>query len=214
VPAELPAEMPAELRRLAESTTGFMPPDEGLALFAAAAGAPAGPVVELGTYCAKSTVYLAAGARLGGRVVVSVDHHRGSEENQAGWTHHDPSLVDPTTGRMDTLPRARATLERGALEGDVVLVVGRSTQVAALMPAGGIALLFIDGGHSEAEAQGDYAAWAHRLRPGGLLAIHDVFPDPADGGQAPFHVWQRARNDGFEPVEVTGSLRILRRPGR
>ncbi len=56
----------------------------------------------------------------------------------------------------------------------------------------------------------DYALWSPHVTGGGVLAIHDVFEDPADGGQAPFHVWQRAVADGFEPVSTTGSLRVLR----
>jgi len=105
-----PPPMPGRLRAAAEAATGFMPPAEGLALYAAAAAyAPAGPVLEIGTYCGKSTIYLAAAARQAGQPVITVDHHHGSEENQPGWEYHDPALVDPGTGRLDTLPHLRAT---------------------------------------------------------------------------------------------------------
>ena len=94
-----------DLLALARATKGFMPDDEGLALHRLARERlPHGPVVEIGTYCGKSAVYLGAAAREVGGVVFTVDHHHGSEENQAGWEHHDPSLVDPSTGRLDTLP--------------------------------------------------------------------------------------------------------------
>jgi predicted O-methyltransferase YrrM len=207
----------AELRRAAAAATGFMPEFEGLALCAAAQRyAAAGPVLEVGSYCGKSAIYLAAGvraARASGvrQPVVTVDHHRGSEEHQPGWEYHDPALVDPATGRLDTLPRLRATLAAAGLEDDVVAVVGRSADVARFWrtPLG---LLFIDGGHSEAAAQADYAGWAPWVAPAGALAIHDVFPDPADGGRPPFLIYQRALASGaFTEVAVTGSLRILER---
>ena len=206
--------MPAGLRRAAEAATGFMPPDEGLALYeAAAAYAPLGPVLEIGTYCGKSTVYLAAAARQAGQVVITVDHHRGSEENQPGWEYHDPSLVDERTGQLDTLPHFRATLAAAGLEDSVIAIVGRSAQVARVW-RGSLGLLFIDGGHTEAAAQADYANWSPWVAPGGALAIHDVFPDPADGGQAPFGIYRQALASGeFTEVTVCGSLRVLQRAG-
>ena len=208
------APMPGRLRRAAEAATGFMPPAEGLALYrAAGAYAPVGPVLEIGTYCGKSTVYLAAAARQAGQVVITVDHHHGSEENQPGWEYHDPSLVDARSGRLDTLPHVRATLGGAGLEEDVVVIVGRSAQVARLWrtPLG---LLFIDGGHTEAAARADYDGWAGWVAPGGALAIHDVFPDPADGGQAPYGIYLRALASGaFTEVAVEGSLRLLERTG-
>jgi hypothetical protein len=144
-------------------------------------------------------------------VVFTVDHHRGSEENQQGWQHHDPEVVDPSTGRMDTLPFFRRAMAEAGLEEAVVGVVGHSVAVARAWRTP-VAFLFIDGGHAEDVAQADYEHWSPWVMPGGTLAVHDVFEDPADGGQAPFHVWQRAVHDGFEPVSATGSLRVLRRP--
>jgi predicted O-methyltransferase YrrM len=202
----------AELMRAAEAATGFMPVDEGLALCeTAAAYAVAGPVLEVGSYCGKSAIYLAAGARTAGQKVVTIDHHRGSEEHQPGWEYHDPGLVDPGAGLIDTLPRLRATIFGAGLEDDVIAIVGRSVEVAKLWrtPLG---MLFIDGGHTDAAAQRDYDGWAHWVTPGGALAIHDVFPDPADGGQAPFRIYQRALAGGeFTEVRCVGSLRILER---
>src|SRR3984885_3327908 len=138
--------MDPELLRAAEVAPGFMPPAEGLALFDAAARyAAAGPVLEIGTYCGKSTIYLAAAARAAGQPVVTVDHHRGSEEHQPGWEYHDPRLIDPATGRLDTLPTLRATLTAAGLEDDVVVIVGRSDTVARLWSTP-LGLVFIDGG--------------------------------------------------------------------
>lgn len=205
--------IPPEWQAHADAAKGFMPREEGEALHAAAiACAPLGPLLEIGTYAGKSAVLLGAAARtVPGGVVMSLDHHRGSEENQAGWEHHDPETVDPESGRMETLPLARRTLERAGLEETVLLLVGPSTTWARhwRTPLG---LVFIDGGHSEEPAQADYSGWARWVVPGGLLAIHDVFEDPAEGGQAPWHVWQRAVASGdFTPVSTQGSLRVLRR---
>ena len=162
-----------------------MPPAEGELLFRyAARRLPHGPALEVGTYCGKSAVYLGAAARETGGTVFTVDHHRGSEENQAGWEHHDASLVDPDTGLMDTLPFFRRTIWRAGLEEQVVAVVGRSTTVSRWWSTP-LSLLFIDGGHGEQPARDDYEGWARHVMPGGLLVIHDVFPDPADGGPPP-----------------------------
>ena len=206
------APMPAGLRQAAEAAKGFMPPEEGLALYrTAAAYAPRGPVAEIGTYCGKSTIYLAAAARDAGQMVITVDHHHGSEENQPGWEYHDTTLVDARTGRLDTLPHFRATLAAAGLEDQVIAVVGRSAQVARLWrtPLG---MLFIDGGHTDAAAQADYASWSPWVSRRGALAIHDVFPDPADGGQAPYRIYQQALASGeFAEAGVYGSLRVLER---
>jgi predicted O-methyltransferase YrrM len=189
-----------------------MPTDEGLALYETAARyAGVGPIAEVGTYCGKSTIYLAAAASAAGQLVVTVDHHRGSEEIQPGWEHHDPELVDRATGRMDSLPFFRATLAEAGLEEHVVAVVGTSADVAKLWRAP-LGMLFIDGGHSEASVVTDYEGWAPWVAMGGALTFHDIFPDPADGGQAPYRVYQRALASGaFTEVSVTGSLRVLER---
>lgn len=204
--------MPADLLRAALAAKGFMPPIEGQALFetAVAYGAK-GPLLEVGSYCGKSAIYLGAAARQAGTTVITVDHHHGSEENQAGWEHHDPSLVDPCTGRMDTLPVFRKNIGSAGLEEEVVAIVGQSRTVARFWQTP-LALLFIDGGHAEEYAQGDYESWTPWVQVGGALVIHDVFPDPADGGQAPYHVYQRAIASGaFEERRVEGSLRVLER---
>jgi predicted O-methyltransferase YrrM len=191
-----------------------MPEPEGLALHQAGReGATVGPLLEVGTYCGKSAVYLGAAAAESDGVLFTVDHHRGSEENQQGWEHHDPGVVDPETGRIDTLPHFRRTVEQAALEGVVIAVVGDSRTVGRhwSTPLG---LVFLDGGHGHEPAHGDFEAWAPHVALGGLLAIHDVFPNPADGGPAPFEVFCRALASGeFAEVQSLGegSLRVLQR---
>ncbi len=204
--------MPAELLDHARAAKGFMPEDEGLLLHRyARERLPHGPALEIGTYCGKSAIYLGAAAREVGGVVFTVDHHRGSEENQAGWEHHDTEVVDPEFGRMDTLPFFRKTIARAGLEAQVVAVVGTSTTVAEHWRTP-LSLLFIDGGHGEDPAQADYSGWAHWVMTDGLLVIHDVFPDPADGGRPPYNIYLRALGSGaFTEVEALGSMRVLRR---
>ncbi len=207
-------ELDLALRAAAEAARGFMPPAEGVALHdaaVAAAGEVGGPFLEVGSYCGKSSVYLGAAAQACGRVLFAVDHHRGSEENQAGWDWHEPELVDPAVGKMDTLPLFRRTVHDAGLEDSVIAVVGQSPRVAANWTTP-LAFLFIDGGHGVEPARADFAGWTPHVTPGGTLAIHDVFPDPADGGRPPYEeIYLPVLAAGFEETSATGSLRILRR---
>ena len=204
--------MEERLRRAAEAARGFMPAEEGVALYEAAASLDVnGPLLEVGSYCGKSAVYLGAAAEATGRVLFCVDHHRGSEENQPGWDHHDPEVVDAELGVIDTLPFFRRTIGDAGLEETVVAVVGDSPAVASLW-ATPLALVFIDGGHGAEPARRDYEGWSPRVAPGGLLAIHDVFENPADGGRPPYEIWCRALADGcFREQAAVGSLRVLQR---
>jgi predicted O-methyltransferase YrrM len=205
------AMLDSDLLAAAAAATGFMPADEGRALAEAVLAAPDGPVLEVGSYLGKSTLYLAAAARPRGTTVVTVDHHRGSEEHQPGWDYHDPGLVDPQVGLIDTLPGFRATIATAGAEDVVVAVVARAEQFARLW-ATPLALLFLDGSHTDESAQRDLASWAPHLAPGGILAIHDVFPDPADGGQAPYRIYRKALDSGdYTELPGQGSLRFLRR---
>ncbi len=203
------------LFELARATKGFMPDEEGEALFAAAlaTGPSLGPWMEIGAWCGKSTVYLGAAAMECGALLYSLDHHRGSEENQAGWEHHDPELVDEESGRIDTLPHWRRTIGRAGLEDAVVGLIGESSRVSANWSTA-LGLCFIDGGHGTEPAWADYRGWSGKVAPGGLLAIHDVFPDERDGGRPPYEIWQAAlASRCYVEAGETGSLRILRRLG-
>jgi hypothetical protein len=144
---------------------------------------------------------------------VTLDHHRGSEENQPGWKWHDASLVDPHTGRLETLPSLRRTLWDAQLD-DVVSVVVATTQQVAPWWTTPLTLLFLDGNHTSEVAQHDYTAFARHVVTGGILCVHDVFEDPADGGRPPYEVVLRALQSGrFVQEEQHGSLRVLRRTG-
>lgn len=209
--AVAPVRIDPARKNVADGAKGFMPEAEAEALYDAAwAMAPYGPILEIGTYCGKSATWLGAAAEVRGGRVVTVDHHRGSEENQAGWEHHDTELVDASVGLMDTLPFFRRTMHAAGLDDVVTAVIAKSPTAAALWSTP-LAMLFIDGGHAEEHAQADYANWSPFVMKDGVLAIHDVFPDPKDGGQAPFHIFERALEDGFTEVRAVGSLRVLRR---
>lgn len=195
-----------------------MPTDEGDALFdagvRAADAVPGAPLIEIGTYCGKSSIWLGGAAEAAGTVLFTIDHHRGSEENQPGWEHHEPDLVDPAVGMMDTLGVFRRTIADAGLEATVIAVVGDSPVVAShwSTPA---ALVFIDGGHGTGPAHTDYEMWTPKVAPGGLLCIHDVFENPAEGGRPPFEIYNRALDSGlFVDDLAVGSLRILERVRR
>jgi predicted O-methyltransferase YrrM len=203
--------MSPDLLAKARAAKGFMPEDEGDLLYTTAVRALAsGPGLEVGTYCGKSAVYLGAAARAAGSTVFTVDHHRGSEENQEGWEYHDTSLADPEFGRLDTLPTFRRTLADAGLEEEVVAIVGRSTTVSAHWRTP-LSLVFVDGGHTDEHAGNDYVGWGRWVQHGGTLVIHDVFPDPADGGQPPYRIYLRALGCGFEETAALGSMRVLTR---
>jgi predicted O-methyltransferase YrrM len=204
---------------VARATRGFMPDDEGVALLKAAlragrqtpAGATPATFVEIGAWCGKSSVYLGAAAEATDAVLYSIDHHRGSEENQAGWEYHEADLVDPDVGRIDTLVHWRRSMTTAGLESSVVGVVGDSPTVAARW-SHPLTFCFIDGGHGEEPAWADFRGWAPHVALGGWLAIHDVFPNPADGGRPPYELFCAALDSKeFEEDGECGSLRVLRR---
>jgi predicted O-methyltransferase YrrM len=206
--------MDARARQVALNCRGFLDDHEGMRLFdLAREHAHLGPILEIGSYCGRSSVYLGSGAKQSGGVLVCVDHHRGNEEQQPGWEYHDPELVDPAVGRIDSLPLLRRTLHESGLEDTAIVIVGDSARVARLwsIPLG---MVFIDGGHTFEAVRTDYEAWAPRVVSGGILAIHDLFDDPEEGGQAPIEIYRRALGSGeFDELPRTKTLGVLRRRG-
>ena len=204
-----------ELLAFAEGVKGFMPRDEGLALFEHARrhghDVPGGTWLEIGAWCGKSAVYLGAGAEATSSVLYSLDHHHGSEENQIGWEHFDETLVDSLDGRLNTLSTWQRTIADARLEDTVVGLVGQSGVVAAHFDQP-LDLLFIDGGHGREVAWSDYRNWTPKVVVGGVLMIHDVFDDPAEGGRPPYEIYVDALESGhFVDLDRRGSLRVLRR---
>ena len=191
---------------------GFLDDDEGRRLHDLGREyAPLGPVVEIGSYCGKSTVYLGSGVKAAGGLLLCVDHHRGSEEHQVGEEYHDPDLFDARVGRLDSLPELRRTLHLAGLDDTAIPVVAPSP-VAARFVVGDLGMVFIDGGHSHPAAHADYESWSGKIVAGGVLAIHDLFPDPNEGGQAPIEIYRRALASGlFDELPGTKTLGVLRR---
>ena len=199
--------LPIEL----DSVKGFLDAAEGAALYAAAEEmSPQGLCVEIGSYCGKSTIILGTACQKAGGALLAIDHHRGSEENQPGEEYFDPDL-DDGEGGMSTLSQFRANIRRAGLE-DTVIPALSPSQVVARLPMAAPACVFIDGGHSMPTALADWQNWGSRVMKGGLLAIHDVFPNPADGGRPPHEIYKLALHSGlFEEEKAVKSLRVLRR---
>jgi len=205
-------EMSPAALEIANSCKGFLDPDEGSRLFALARDhASLGPVIEVGSYCGKSAIYLGSGTRAAGGTLVCVDHHRGNEENQRGELYHDPDVFDADAGVMDTLPFLRDAIRRANLEDVAIVLVAKSARAAALLNVRP-GMVFIDGGHTQMAADTDYESWAPKVERGGILAIHDLFPDPNEGGQAPINIYRRALASGdFDELPTTKTLGVLRR---
>ena len=171
-----------------DSIKGFLDAEEGSGLYDIALKASLlGPCLEIGSYCGKSAVYLGSACRENGAVLFSIDHHRGSEEQQPGEAYFDPALFDFKIFCLDTFPLFRRTLALAGLEETVVPLVSRS-HIVARNWATPLSLVFIDGGHAFETVQADYDCWVGHILPGGYLLIHDLFEDPEAGGQAPWEV--------------------------
>jgi predicted O-methyltransferase YrrM len=200
---------------LISSVKGFLDEDEGRCLYEMALKACSlGPCLEIGSYCGKSTVYLAAACQEKSGILFSIDHHRGSEEQQPGEEYFDPELFDARAGRIDTFDRFRTTIENAEIEDTVVPIVCRS-EVAARKWATPLSLVFIDGGHAFETVLTDYTAWAGHIISGGYLLVHDIFTDPAKGGQAPYDIYNLAlASDLFREITMVKSLGVLQRKSR
>lgn len=198
--------------KLLESIKGFLDEEEGQCLYETALRAgPKGPCLEIGSYCGKSTVYLGTACKEIDSILFSIDHHRGSEEQQPGEAYFDPDLYDPRSGRIDTFREFRNTIAAVGIEDSVVPIVCNS-EIAARRWATPLSLIFIDGGHALETVLADYRSWASHLMTGGYLIIHDIFPDPAEGGQAPFEIYNRALASGrFEATIMVKTLGVLKR---
>jgi predicted O-methyltransferase YrrM len=195
-----------------EQVKGFLAEDEAEALFTAARQLSSrGPVLEIGSYCGKSTIYLGTACKENNAVLYALDHHRGSEEHQLGEEYHDADLYDHGVGLMDTFKEFRKNIRAADLEDTVVPLV-TSSRVASKGWATPLSMVFIDGGHSLEAAMADYQSWASHVMAGGILAIHDIFPKPEDGGQAPYTIYKLAQASGlFEELPMVNTLGLFRR---
>ncbi len=201
-------DLPADI----DAIKGFLAADEAQALYDQALAVSArGPVLEIGSYCGKSSIYLGLACRANNSTLFALDHHRGSEEHQAGEFFHDPDLFDSGEGLMDTFKEFRRNIREAKLS-DVVVPVVAGSEAASRNWQTPLAMVFIDGGHSLAAALTDYRCWTRHLLAGGVLAIHDIFEDAHEGGQAPHAIYRMARASGlFEDIGRVNSLGLLRR---
>ncbi|MGD8334288.1 MAG: class I SAM-dependent methyltransferase [Desulfobacterales bacterium] len=197
---------------LISTTKGFLKEDEGRCLYDIALKASRlGPCLEIGSYCGKSSIYIGIACRMNNSILFSIDHHRGSEEQQPGQPYFDAALFDPKSGRVDTFYEFRKTIQKAGMEDTVVPMVSRS-DVAARCWATPLAMVFIDGGHSMEAVLSDFTAWSPHIMPNGYLLIHDIFTDPSEGGQAPRRIFDLAQSSGqFNCVSMIGTLGVLQR---
>ena len=205
---DAPIELPIDI----EQVKGFLAADEAQALYQTAlALSGKAPVLEIGSYCGKSTVYIGSACKKSGGVLYALDHHRGSEEHQLGEEYHDGDLYDASIGLVDTFKDFRKNIRAANLE-DTVIPLVASSRLASKGWATPLSMVFIDGGHSMEAAMADYQSWAGHIISGGVLAIHDLFPNPDEGGQAPITIYRLALASGlFEEIEVVNTLGLLRR---
>ena len=189
-----------------------MDPEEGECLNRIALKASKkGPIVEIGSYCGKSSIYIGEACKKNNSLLYAIDHHTGSEENQIGWEYHDKELFDSETGKINTFPEFRKNIRNFDLENFVIPIVSDSILVARFWTIN-LSMVFIDGGHSEKAAFDDFNNWSEKIMKDGFLAIHDVFPNPKDGGRPPYEVYLSALNSGnFEDYETVKSLKILKK---
>ena len=192
------------------SVKGFIDHNEGICLYNYALNSSKkGPILEIGSYCGKSTIYLATAAKEYNGCVYSVDHHTGSEENQVGWEYHDVELFDKETGRINSFPEFMRNLRKANLLDTVVPIVSDSSLVSRYWKIP-LSMVFIDGGHTMEAAFNDFNNWKDKIIKGGILAIHDVFPNPDDGGRPPYEIYRKALSEkNFKEVEAVKSLRLL-----
>ena len=192
------------------SVKGFIDHNEGICLYNYALNSSKkGPILEIGSYCGKSTIYLATAAKKYSGCVYSVDHHTGSEENQVGWEYHDIELFDEETGRINSFPEFMRNLRKANLLDTVVPIVSDSSLVSRYWKIP-LSMVFIDGGHTMEAAFNDFNNWKDKIIKGGILAIHDVFPNPDDGGRPPYEIYRKALSEeNFKEVEAVKSLRVL-----
>ena len=170
-----------------------------------------GAVLEIGTYCGKSTLNFAHVAKEVNGLVYTVDHHTGSEEHQLGEEYHDKDLFDKRLKKFNTLPEFLKNIRSSNLSKYIIPVIFSSCEASKTFSEN-IGLLFIDGGHSIDAAFNDYNFWKDKICPGGLLVIHDVFPNPEDGGRPPFEIYSAAKKSKeFNDLGIYETLGILKK---
>ena len=198
----------SKLLDLAKHVKGFFSEEEGLCLYSQLLNVlHLGPELEIGSYCGKSSVFMASACQQKQSLLFCVDHHQGSEEHQVGEGYHDPELM--VNGHFDTFSYFKHTLKKASLDEWVIPIVAPSQRVGLLWTTP-LSAVFIDGSHAYEAVKRDYECFAKHIVKGGLLIFHDIFENPEEGGQAPYLVYQEALSSlDFKPVHQLGCLRFL-----
>ena len=192
-----------------EEIKGFMPNHEGEALMSwAKTFSKIGPLVEIGSFCGKSSIYLGLAAKEKNQVVFTIDHHKGSEEHQLNEEYFDTEIYDESLNSVNTFPLFLKNIRIFDLEDSVIPIVSSSASVAKGWNKN-LGMVFIDGSHSLESATLDYESWGSHIKNGGALVIHDIFEDPNLGGQAPYEIYKRALNDGYKLYDRVDTIVCL-----
>ena len=194
-----------------DSIKGFLAHEEGLFLYKLAKKyCLKNFAVEVGSYCGKSACYIGQACKENKTYLMTIDHHRGSEEQQYGEEYFDPDEYNYDKEIVDTLPTLLKNIQKFRFE-EVILPVVNSSELASKEIENNIDLVFIDGSHTFESARKDYVSWKNKIRIGGILAIHDVYDSEAEGGQAPKEIYKKALSENFKLLKRVNSLVALLR---
>lgn len=171
--------------RFPADVEGWLSPAEGAALADLAIGKR---VLEIGSFCGRSTICLAQTARS----VVSYDPHDARD-----------TLLEPRY----TFTEFRANLIRYGVAGKVL-------SAATFPEQGPFEFIFIDGAHDADAVRADVNRAKSILAPGGLLAFHDYRPAPLDGDErydpGVAAVVNQLRDDGAQIIGYHDTLAVVR----
>ena len=149
-----------KLLQFVESIEGWLSINEGKYLESAVTKTShlPGVVVEIGSFCGKSTIWLAQK----NSKVYAVDPHLG-EISPEEKMHRPPSYKI----FIHNLKTARVLSK--------VHPIVKTSEKAAVTWKKKIRVLFIDALHDEQNASNDFRLWTAHLVDGGIIAIHDSF---------------------------------------
>ena len=194
-----------------DSIKGFLDLNEGIALYEEVKRVSENNFcVEIGSYCGKSTCFIGQACKENKSKLITIDHHKGSEEQQLGELYFDAEVYDEKLGRVNTLPLLEKNLAKFDLE-DVVKPLVMDSISASKIVENNADLIFIDGSHTFESAESDYELWKNKIKKGGTLAIHDVYDSEDEGGQAPNKIFKQSLNEGFNFIKRVKSLVLLQK---
>ena len=194
-----------------DSIKGFLDLNEGIALYEEVKRVSENNFcVEIGSYCGKSTCFIGQACKENKSKLITIDHHKGSEEQQLGELYFDAEVYDEKLGRVNTLPLLEKNLAKFDLE-DVVKPLVMDSISASKIVENNADLIFIDGSHTFESAESDYELWKNKIKKGGTLAIHDVYDSEDEGGQAPNKIFKESLNEGFNFIKRVKSLVLLQK---